>query len=216
MNTAALRWTIADLEVMPEVEGRRYEIIDGELYMSTQPHYHHQLTCNNVSFQLMSWDLKARIGQTVNAPGIIFADDDNVAPDVSWCSFKRLKDILREDGKLHGAPELVIEVLSPGSTNELRDCQAKLKLYSRRGVEEYWILDWWSGRVEIYRRRFRQLRLAETLFKQDTLTSPLLPGFTCRVADLFDYPPVETETPAPKTTNGNNHKRKNNNGTTHK
>ena len=203
MNTA-LRWTIADLEAMPEVEGRRYEIIDGELFISEQPHYYHQLACSIVSFVLRKWGIKTRLGQSVLAPGIIFADDNTVAPDVSWCSFARLKNILREDGKLHGAPELVVEVLSPGSANEMRDRKAKLKLYSRRGVEEYWILDWWSGLAEIYRRRFRQLRLAETLYKQDTLTSPLLPGFACKVEYLFDYPPLDDESRVIPPANGHN------------
>lgn len=211
MNTE-LRWTTADLEVLPEVEGRRYEIIDGELYMSTQPHYHHQLTCSNVSRLLGTWSIETGLGQTTGAPGIIFADDDNVAPDVIWCSYERLAKVLNEDGKLHAAPELVIEVLSPGSANERRDRQAKLKLYSRRGVEEYWILDWLIGRAEIYRRKNRQLRLIETLNKNDTLKSPLLPGFACLVADLFEYPKRATETKqtasSSKRTNGHGTPRK--------
>lgn len=190
MNTE-LRWTTADLEVLPKIEGHRYEIIDGELYMSTQPHYHHQLTCFNVARLLGNWSIETGLGQTVGAPCIIFADDDNVAPDVIWCSYERLDKVLGEDGKLHAAPELVIEVLSPGSANEKRDRDAKLKLYSRRGVEEYWILDWLIGRAEIYRRKLRRLRLIETLNKNDTLKSPLLPGFACRVAERFDYPPKE-------------------------
>jgi Uma2 family endonuclease len=188
MNTE-LRWTSADLEVLPEVEGRRYEIIDGELYMASQPHYHHQLSCSNVNALLREWSIQSGLGQTVAAPGILFADDDNVAPDVIWCSYERLKVLLGEDGKLHAAPELVIEVLSPGSANQKRDREIKRKLYSRRGVQEYWILDWLTACVEIYRRKFRQLRLIETLSKRDVLRSPLLPGFACKVADIFEYPP---------------------------
>jgi Uma2 family endonuclease len=183
-----LRWTSADLEVLPKIEGHRYEIIDGELYMSTQPHYHHQLTCSHLTRLLGTWSIETGRGQVTGAPGIIFADDDNVAPDVIWCSYERLDKVLGDDGKLHAAPELVIEVLSPGSANEKRDRDAKLKLYSRRGVEEYWILDWLLGRAEIYRRKLRRLRLVETLNSNDTLKSPLLPGFACLVADLFEYP----------------------------
>lgn len=188
MNTA-LRWTSADLELLPD-DGKLYEIIDGELLMSRQPHYHHQLACNQIAYFLTDWNRKTGLGQTVSAPGILFDDDDDVAPDVVWCSYKRLEKVLGDDGKLHGAPELVIEVLSPGSINERRDRQAKLKLYSRRGIEEYWILDWMSVRVEVFRRRFRQLKLIETLNRNDTLKTPLLPGFSCPVAELFDYPPA--------------------------
>jgi Uma2 family endonuclease len=186
--SAELRWTTADLEVLPEVEGKRYEIIDGELYMSAQPHYHHQLACSNVTRLLGNWSIKTGLGQTVIAPGVIFAEDDNVAPDVVWCSYERLATALGEDGKFHAAPELVIEVLSPGSANEQRDRRAKLKLYSRRGVEEYWILDWLLGQVEVYRRKRRQLRLVETLNRKDMLSSPLLPGFSCPAVELFEYP----------------------------
>ena len=197
MNTE-LRWTSADLEVLPDVDGNRYEIIDGELYMSKQPHYHHQLTCSNITWLLGNWSIETGLGQTVGAPGIIFAEDDDVAPDVVWCSYERLEKVLGDDGEFHAAPELVIEVLSPGRTNERRDRQAKLTLYSRRGVEEYWILDWMIGQVEVYRRRRRALRLMETLHKPETLTSPLLPGFSCLVAELFEYPNTTMKARAPR------------------
>ena len=82
-------------------------------------------------------------------------------------------------------PELVIEVLSPGGTNERRDREAKLKLYSRRGVLEYWIVDWRTRQVEVYRREDLALHLVATLHSTDMLTAPLLPGFSCEVATLF-------------------------------
>jgi Uma2 family endonuclease len=186
---STMRFTSADLEVLPQVEGKRYEIIGGELLMSCQPHYHHQLTCSNITRLLGNWSVESGLGQTAIAPGILFADDDDVAPDVVWCSYALLDKVLGDDGKFHAAPELVIEVLSPGSANERRDRETKLKLYSRRGVQEYWILDWLIGRAEVFRRKQRQLRLAETLSKPDVLRSPLLPGFACKVADVFDYPP---------------------------
>src|SRR5437870_8773938 len=115
-----LRWTSADLEAMPD-NGKRYEIIDGELYMSKQPHYHHQYTCGEIHGHLRSWSKQTGAGRVIFAPGLIFADDDDVAPDVVWISDQRLAVALREDGKFHDAPELVIEVLSPGFANEKRD-----------------------------------------------------------------------------------------------
>ncbi len=181
----ALRWTSADLEVMPD-DGKRYEIIDGELYVSKQPRYHHQYTCSEMNRQLGNWSKETGQGRVIAAPGLIFAEDDDVAPDVVWISDKRLTVALREDGKLHDAPELVIEVLSPGFANEKRDRDAKLKLYSRRGVEEYWIVDWLIRRVEVYRRRDLALHLAATLHENEILETPLLPGFSCLVSSLFD------------------------------
>jgi Uma2 family endonuclease len=180
-----LRWTSADLEVMPD-DGKRYEIIDGELYVSKQPNYHHQYTCNEIANQLTNWTKEAGNGRVIPAPGLIFAEDDDVAPDVVWISKQRLTLALHEDGKLHNAPELVIEVLSPGFSNEKRDRDAKLKLYSRRGVDEYWIVDWLGRSVEIYRREEAALRLIETLREPDTLQTPILPGFSCAVDSLFD------------------------------
>jgi Uma2 family endonuclease len=99
-----------------------------------------------------------------------------------------LRTIAREDGKLHGPPELVVEVLSPGARNEQRDKDAKLKLYSRRGVDEYWILDGQQRRAEVFRRDADDpaiLRLAAALGEDDVLESPLLPGFAVRVGELF-------------------------------
>ena len=185
----SLRWTSADLEVLPD-DGKRYEIIDGELHMSKQPHWYHQMTCSNFDFQLQLWNRQTGQGQVNFAPGIIFAEDDDVAPDIVWISNSRLATALEPDGKLHAAPELVIEVLSPGSANERRDREAKLKLYSQRGVSEYWIVDWRARQIEVYRRHEAKLHLIATLFNPDTLDSPLLPGFACPVASLFEGIPT--------------------------
>jgi Uma2 family endonuclease len=76
-------------------------------------------------------------------------------------------------------------VLSHGKANEQRDRKAKLKLYSRRGVQEYWIVSWIEQFVEIYRRDDAELKLAANLNAQAELESSLLPGFSCQVAKLF-------------------------------
>src|SRR5215467_12237079 len=178
-----LRWTSSDLELMPD-DGKRYEIIDGDLYVSKQPHYYHQRVCGRLFSVLDAWSNESGAGEVNLAPGLIFASDDDVAPDLVWMSKSRLATALRPDGKLHAAPELVIEVLSPGATNERRDREAKLKLYSRRGVLEYWIVDWRAQQVEVYRREEFALRLVATLYPAETLQSPLLPGFACQVATL--------------------------------
>ncbi|MEO1765541.1 MAG: Uma2 family endonuclease, partial [Cyanobacteria bacterium J06629_18] len=91
-----------------------------------------------------------------------------------------------EDGHLTGAPELVIEVLSAGNTNERRDKEAKLKLYSIKGVKEYWIVDWRLKQIEIYRRENAQLTLIATLMEDDEITSPILPRFNCNIQKFFN------------------------------
>jgi Uma2 family endonuclease len=184
--TTSLRWTSSDLERLPYVEGTRYEIIDGELYMSTSPHYHHQFVCNEIAHQLTTWSKQTGLGRVIPAPGVIFSEDNDVIPDVVWLSNNRLGLALRDDGHFHEPPELVIEVLSPGSANRKRDRVAKLQLYSRRGVDEYWIIDWRSRTIEVYRREDIVLRMIATLRKSDTLQTPLLPGFSSVVGTLFD------------------------------
>ncbi|HMA35502.1 MAG TPA: Uma2 family endonuclease [Chloroflexia bacterium] len=181
------RWTSADLEVLPD-DGKRYEIVDGDLYVSKQPHWQHQRLCWRLCAALDTWSQHSQAGEANVAPGLIFAEDDDVAPDVVWVSRERLATALAADGKLHTAPELVVEVLSPGLVNERRDREAKLKLYARRGVLEYWIVDWRQRRLEVYRREQLTLTLVHTLTAQDRLESPLLPGFAVPLGDLFADP----------------------------
>jgi len=104
-----------------------------------------------------------------------------------WVSRERLAGLLDDAGHLQGAPELVIEILSPGSTNERRDRETKLALYSRYGVVEYWLLDWRTRIILVYRRAESKLALVERLGAADTLTSPLLPGFNVAIARLFTW-----------------------------
>ena len=183
-TTTAPRFTSADLESFPD-DGKRYEIIDGELYVSKQPHFYHQFVCTRVWSKLQQWSDQSGDGAAVIAPGLIFADDDDVAPDVIWVSSRRMATTLGEDGKFHAAPELIVEVLSPGAANEKRDRDAKLKLYSRRAVDEYWIIDWRRRSVEVFRRKNARLVLTGTRKESDTLTTPLLSRFACPASELF-------------------------------
>lgn len=180
-----VRWTSADLESLPENDGVRYEIIGGELFMANQPHWHHQKICNLIGYYLTHWSLATGSGSVVQVPGVIFDDENDVVPDVVWVSSERLEVLLDEAGHLRGAPELVVEALSPGLKNERRDRKFKLELYSLRGVQEYWIADWRLKTIEVYRREKGRLLLVGTLHKGDTITSPLLPGFEVPVEDLF-------------------------------
>ncbi len=177
-------FTSADLELMPD-DGKRYEIIEGELYVSRQPTTEHQYTCTRLCHFLDEWNDQTNQGVVLIAPGLIFAEDDDVAPDVIWISKERLDQALDAAGHLHVAPELVIEVLSLGAANQRRDREIKLKLYSRRGVGEYWIVDGLRRQVEVYRREQGALAQVATLYAQDTLETPLLPGFACQIDRLF-------------------------------
>lgn len=183
-SSERVRWTSADLELLPD-NGNRYEIIDGELFVTRAPHWEHQRVCSNICTELNLWSRQTGLGEVASGAGIIFTDTDNVIPDVIWASNERLAALLDDAGHLTAAPELVVEVLSPGEANERRDREVKLKLYAAQGVREYWIADRRLQQIQVYRRQQATLVLVATLFASDELTSPLLPGFTCPVAHLF-------------------------------
>ena len=179
-----VHWTSADLDLLPE-SSNRYEIIDGELFVTRAPNWGHQKALKRIMTRLENWSCDTGLGEVMPTPGLIFSDADNVIPDVVWISEERLVEGLDSSGHLIVAPELIIEVLSAGSENERRDREAKLKLYSTRGVQEYWIINWQSPQVEVYRRQKAILTLACTLFPGDELVSTLLPGFSCEIGRLF-------------------------------
>ncbi|WP_243147063.1 Uma2 family endonuclease [Scytonema sp. UIC 10036] len=129
-TTNPVRWTTYDLQIFEGDRVNRYEIIDGELFVTRAPDWKHQAVCINIGTVLKLWSDESGLGQPAVTPGIVFSESDNVIPDIVWASKERLERLLDEAGHLTAAPELVVEVLSPGKANERRDREAKLKLYS--------------------------------------------------------------------------------------
>ncbi len=186
MVANSLRWTTRDLDAMPDDDGwKRYEIIDGELLVTRAPHIRHQGAAGKIHVRLETWSEMTGMGSAFQTPGVIFTPTDAVIPDVVWISRERLASGIDQAGHLTVAPELMVEVLSPGDLNEQRDKEVKLKLYSLQGIQEYWIVNWQLKTLEIYRRTEAQLQLVATLLDGDSLTSPLLPGFSAAIAQIF-------------------------------
>jgi Uma2 family endonuclease len=181
-----IRFTNADLELFPD-DGKRYEIIDGDLFVTHAPHWNHNKAVGRLYAALENWTFsEAGFGEATLGSGIIFSPEDDVISDAVWVAdVHRLEHILDSGGHLTEAPDLAIESLSPGKNNERRDKILKLKLYSNWGVKEYWIVDWHSQTLEVYRRENAQLQRVATLYPGDTLTSPLLPGFDVSISLLF-------------------------------
>ena len=179
-----IRWTSADLEFFPD-NGDRYEIIDGDLYVTRAPHWKHQKVLTRLCKFLPTKDADNRTGEALQTPGLIFAGEENTIPDLVWISDEKLVNCVDESGHFTAAPELIVEVLSQTAKDISRDRQVKLKLYSRVGVREYWIIDWQQKTVEIYRRSPTHLQLDCTLFAENELTSPLFPEFNLKVAEIF-------------------------------
>lgn len=175
--------TIADLDVMPD-DGNRYEIIEGELIVSRAPSLLHQIIISNIIALIRNYLDTNPIGIVVPGPGIMLNDVNGVIPDVVFVSDEKRRETAFGE-KLTCAPELVIEILSPGAENERRDRVVKRQLYGRFGVEEYWIVDPANRFIEVYRLEEQVLVLTGSYTEQDEVSSSVLPGFRCAVQDIF-------------------------------
>lgn len=176
--------TVADLDAFPEDDGNRYELIEGELFVSCAPGIPHQRVLQNLQVELSLY-LKANpIGILVPGAGAILSDYDAVIPDLAFVRHERWDQVVTGE-KFTGAVDLVVEILSPGSANRRRDLEAKRKLYGKYGVEEYWIVDSENLSVLIFRLEQQRLKAVATLRDEDNITSVVLPDFQIRVSSLF-------------------------------
>ena len=175
--------TNKDLECLPE-DGNRYELIEGELYVSTAPELIHQRTLGKIFRAFTNYLDDHLIGEIVYGPGVILSDYDGVIPDLVYLSSER-RDEIATGTRIYGAPNLVIEILSPGTQNMERDRKVKLKLYDKYDVDEYWIVDKRTRAIEVYRREGERLKFFTSFITDETITTPLLPDFECSVSGLF-------------------------------
>jgi Uma2 family endonuclease len=176
------RLTYDDYCLLPE-DGKRYEIIEGELYVTPSPFWPHQRFVTNLAYYLMDYVKERRTGEVLVAPfDVVFSEFDVVEPDILYVSRERASVLTEKN--VQGAPDLVIEVLS--KSTESRDRTTKLKLYARHGVREYWIIDPVACTAEIYRPAPRGFERVATLASNDELTSPLLPGFRVVLSQLAE------------------------------
>jgi Uma2 family endonuclease len=175
--------TIADIESMPD-DGIRYEVIDGELFVSSASNLHHQSVLTNILLAIADYLRQNPIGKAFPGAGVTFDESSGVIPDLVFLTHERRRKIAAA-GRLQGAPEIAIEILSPGASNERRDRHVKRDLYSARGLEEYWIVDPEDRSVEVYRRGPDGLGFVSNLRGGDSLTSDVLPGFSTAVEAFF-------------------------------
>ncbi|MFZ0063452.1 MAG: Uma2 family endonuclease, partial [Pyrinomonadaceae bacterium] len=127
------------------------------------------------------------IGIVAPGAGAVFSDYDSVIPDLVFVRNDRWDQIVAND-RFVAAPNLIIEVVSPGPENRKRDIKAKRELYGRFGVEEYWIVDRENRSISIYRLQGETLEEIVRLAEVDNLTSPLLPDLVLIVGSLFVLP----------------------------
>jgi Uma2 family endonuclease len=184
VNKIAPLLTVADLDLTPD-DGNRYELIDGELFVSRAPGIPHQRIIHNLQMALGAYLAHHPLGMLVPGPGVILSNMSGVIPDLVYVSQERQPEIAAGE-RVMGAPDLVIEVLSPGTENARRDREVKRQLYGRYGVPEYWIVDPERRAVEVYRPHQGSLECIGTFMDHDQVTSPLFPDFRLRVLDIFD------------------------------
>lgn len=119
-------------------EGTPVQLIENNIVMAPAPLYKHQRISNDINVKLSNFVNKNKSGEVLAAPFDVFLDEVNVfQPDIMFISNNN-KDIIGKDG-LHGAPDLVIEILSPSTAKY--DLNQKRVVYQRSGVKEYWIVD---------------------------------------------------------------------------
>src|SRR5215212_10043107 len=140
------RFLAEDIWDTPD-DGNRYEVIDGELYVSPPPKYAHQNIVTELAMLLRQHARHHRLGDVVVAPvGVVLDDGTAVQPDIVFIANDRL-EIISERG-VEGAPTLVVEVLSLSTAS--RDRGIKMHRYSASGIEHYWIIDPHQRTLEAY------------------------------------------------------------------
>ncbi len=176
------RLTYDDYCLLSE-DGKRREIIGGDLFVTPSPLTPHQRAVTRLVARLWHFVETHKLGEVFGAPfDVVFSEFDVVEPDLLYISNARA-DILTSKN-VQGPPDLVVEVLSEGT--EKRDRTIKLKLYGKFGVNEYWTIDPHGPSAEIYRRSEEGLTLAVRLSAEDLLSSPMFPAFTLPLRELTD------------------------------
>ena len=176
--------TVRDYLSIPEDDENRYELIDGELYMAPTPSWGHQMTLGNLLGALHEFVYANRLGEVSMLPlDVYLSDEDVFQPDIIYISIERL-DIIHPNG-VHGAPDLVVEVLSPGT--ERRDKTLKSARYAMFDVREYWQADPVAKTIAVLRARDGVFEHVGVFGEGMTLETPLLPGLRVDVSAVFDY-----------------------------
>jgi Uma2 family endonuclease len=175
-------WTYADWLGFPN-DGWKYEIINGVLYMSPPPFILHQLISVRLSSFLHKHVDQHKLGVVLTAPyGVRLPGQAvPVEPDILFVKRERLAIV--GERYVEGAPDLIVEILSP--SNAAYDTETKLKLYEQAGVAEYWVVNTWEKHIIVYHLRGSAYH-QDGLFKPDVqLTSKQVTGFALVVSTLF-------------------------------
>lgn len=183
--------TASDLAAFPD-DGHRFKIIGGELYVSPSPTYRHQKILVQLVTLLNLHLLNTNTGQALVAPlDVRLSMYDVVQPDILVILNERV-EIICED-RIEGAPDLVVEILSPSSI--AGDYIRKAALYARHGVREYWIVNPLKATIDVQSLEDGRFVSARVFERDDLLISPLLAGFELPLPTVFPELPIAPEEP---------------------
>ena len=175
-----VKFTYEDYKHTPE--DKRYELLDGELIMVPAPRTEHQRTSREIEFALHIFVTGNELGEVFDAPyDVVLSQTDVVQPDILFVSKERSYIITEEN--IRGAPDLVVEVLSPSTAQ--RDRTLKRTLYALHEIPEYWQADTDAKNVTGLTLHNGEYKVAGIYGEGQTLVSPLLPGFTLEIDSIF-------------------------------
>ena len=177
----AYRWRTCDLASLPDTSWLRYEIIDGELIVSTRPHLQHSEIIVQLVVLLYAV-VRSYSGKVLAEPGLVWSEEaeDNVVPDVAVVLPDRVH--LTIGRALSGTPNIAIAIVSDSSRTV--DYVQKRYLYERTGAQEYWIVDRFVRRVEVW--EFTGEHPTSVSYSDgDTLTTPLLPDLAIPIHEIW-------------------------------
>jgi Uma2 family endonuclease len=172
----------ADLQQMPD-DGLQYELYDGEVRVVPSPTNRHQFVLLNLVAVLMEYE-RRHGGRLLFAPSdVVFTQYNVVQPDLLYFSEER-RHLVRLDTPTNAAPDLTVEVISPGTSTH--DRVRKQATYARFGVREYWIVDPFDETMEIFSLDGKSYRPAQVTARAGVAVSPTIPGLSVSVARIFD------------------------------
>ena len=166
-------------------DGKRWEIIRGELLMTPAPIVLHQRISRNLGWVFVAHVEDRGIGEVLYAPtDVVLSHTNVVEPDILYVSTERSHIITEKN--IQGAPDLIVEILSPST--EARDRTDKRGLYAEYGVREYWIVDPEERIVEVLVLEEDEYRLYVRYEEKDVLLSPMFPDLEIELRRVFATP----------------------------
>jgi len=176
------QWTYDDYLRLPD-DGNRYEIIEGVLYVTNAPNYDHQFTVMKIAFRFEQFVTEHNLGVVLTAPFEVHLSPTTrpVQPDVLF--IKADRQPASGASFLEGAPDLIVEVLSPASIRT--DRQIKFNVYEQAGVAEYWLADPKTRSVEVYTLSRGEYALLGQFTAAEIIESKVLAGLTITTGALF-------------------------------